>query len=344
MNSIMFVSAWKRLVSLLCGCNKNRAKNIVALLTDKKKTGCRETSAGKVARVWDKKGLSRESNRKLNWMDFSIIEECINERITKDPNKNWMVWVKKNYCQEKKTSGLVLGCGDGALERHGISLGICDHFDAIDISRKSVEFARTLAAETGLAKNITYQISDINQIKLPKDKYDLVFCSMCLHHFLELEHIFKQVKNSLKPGGLFIFNEFVGPSRFQWRDKQLDIANQILRLLPDKYCRDLSCYSLVLKQKIIRPSIDDMIRIDPSEAIRSEEIISLVGHYFRILEKVDYGGTLLQILLHNIVGNFDLRKEEDVSILKLLYNLEMLLIEEGGLKSDFTVVVAAGKG
>ena len=53
----------------------------------------------KIARVWDAKGLSRDAHRKLNWMDFSIIENSINERISKDPQKNWLIWVKEKYCQ-----------------------------------------------------------------------------------------------------------------------------------------------------------------------------------------------------------------------------------------------------
>jgi len=298
----------------------------------------------KIARVWDAKGLSRDAHRKLNWMDFSIIENCINERISGDPQKNWLIWVKEKYCQETKPSGLVLGCGDGVLERHGITLGLCDYFDAIDVSKKSVGFARSAARKENLDNNITYQICDINHIKLKKTRYDLVFCAMSLHHFSRLEQVFEQIEHSLKPGGIFIFNEYVGPSQFQWSDKQLNIINRLLKLLPDKYRKDLSRLGFTVKKEVFRPSIEDMVRIDPSEAIQSGEIIPLVKQRFRILEKVDYGGTLIHTLLHNIVGNFDPQKEEDVAFLKLLYAIEMLLIEEGVIESDFTVVVATGKG
>jgi len=301
------------------------------------------SKAERAGRVWDAKGLCREEHRKLNWMDFSIIEHGINESVSGNPQENWFLWVKEKYCKQKKSCGLVLGCGDGSLEKHGIALAVCDCFDAFDVSEKSVEFARSEAQKGGFADKINYQTCDINHITLPKDKYDVAFCAMSLHHFSRLEYVLGQIKHALKPDGLFIFNEYVGPSQFQWTDKQLQIINEILELLPEKYRKDLSRLGLTVKREVFRPTIEDMERIDPSEAIRSAEIIPLVGKHFTILEKVDYGGTLLHTLLHNIVGNFDPQKEEDVTVLKLLYYLEMLLIKEEVLESDFTLVVAARK-
>jgi SAM-dependent methyltransferase len=301
----------------------------------------KESKAERTARVWDAKGLCREEHRKLNWMDFSIIEHCINESVSGDPQINWFLWVKEKYFKQKRDCGLVLGCGDGSLERHGIALGVCDCFDAFDVSEKSIEFARSEAHKGGFADRVDYQTCDINHITLPIDKYDVVFCAMSLHHFSRLDYVIGEIKHSLKPDGLFIFNEYVGPSQFQWTDKQLRIINAILELLPKKYRKDLSRLGLTVKKEVIRPAIEDMERVDPSEAIRSAEIIPLVDKHFTILEKLDYGGTLLHTLLHNIVGNFDPQKEEDVALLKLLHYLEMLLIKEEVLESDFVLVVAA---
>lgn len=305
--------------------------------------GVADPGIEKVASVWDAKGLCRDVHRKLNWMDFPVIEECINERISGDPRKNWLMWITEKYCRKAQPAGLVLGCGDGVLERHGVRLGICEHFDGYDVSPKSIQAAQDAASKEGLDHRITYHVCDINAITLPPDRYDIVFCAMSLHHFSALDQVLSHINRSLKQGGLFIFNEFVGPSQFQWTDKQLRIINQTLSLLPEKYRKDLSRFGLTQKKEVFRPSLEDMVRIDPSEAIRSGEIIPLVQQSFTVLEKVDYGGTLLHTLLHNIVGNFDRDKEEDVALLKLLYSFEMLLIEEGVLESDFAVVVATKK-
>ena len=136
----------------------------------------------------------------------------------------------------------------------------------------------------------------------------------------------------------FVFNEFVGPSQFQWSEKQLKIMNELLEILPNRYKVDVT--SGRLKERIYRPSIEYMNETDPSEAIRSSEIVPLVIKYFDIEERVDYGGTILHLLLHTIVSNFDPSKEEDVAILRLLRYIEDILIKEKILPSDFTLIVA----
>jgi SAM-dependent methyltransferase len=162
---------------------------------------------------------------------------------------------------------------------------------------------------------------------------------MSAHHFTELEHIFSQVKRALKPAGLFFLYEFVGPSQFQWTDQQLAIINDLLQILPAKY-RQYIPFSGQLKEQSRRMSVAEMNTYDPSEAIRSAEIIPLLPQYFNIVERIDYGGTILHMLVQDIVGNFDTEKEEDLAILKLLCYLEETLIRSEVLPSDFTFIVA----
>ena len=95
-----------------------------------------------------------------------------------------------------------------------------------------------------------------------------------------------------------------------------------------------------IKEQVYRPSIDNMNNFDPSEAIRSCDIVPLVTKYFDIEERIDYGGTILHGLLQHIVGNFDPSKEEDIAILRLLGYFEDVLIKENVIPSDFTLIVA----
>jgi hypothetical protein len=80
---------------------------------------------------------------------------------------------------------------------------------------------------------------------------------------------------------------------------------------------------------------------DPSEAIRSAEIIPLLSEYFTILEQKDYGGTILHMLLQNIIANFDHDNYKDKSILSLLILLENILIREKVIDSDFAFLAAS---
>lgn len=238
--------------------------------------------------------------------------------------------------------GLNLGCGDGALELHAFKLGMCQRFEAFDIAEGAIEVAREGAIQQGIHDYVKYEVADINKIKLRANKYDIAFCSMSAHHFSALEHVFSEVRRALKPSGWFILNEYVGPNQFQWTNQQIQIINEMLDILPSKY-RALIPFPGKYKEKVWRPSIEEMNEIDPSEAIRSAEIVPLLQEYFHIVERVDYGGTILHILLQDIVGNFDTEKEEDLTILKLLCYLEETLIENKVIPSDFAFIVAQKK-
>ena len=78
--------------------------------------------------------------------------------------------------------------------------------------------------------------------------------------------------------------------------------------------------------------------IDPTEGIRSSEIIPVMQEYFKIIERKDFGGSILHLLLNDIAGNFTDpgHKELIVELIKF----EEDLIKSGKLQSDFAYWVA----
>jgi SAM-dependent methyltransferase len=78
--------------------------------------------------------------------------------------------------------------------------------------------------------------------------------------------------------------------------------------------------------------------VDPSEAVRSAEIERLLERHFRIIQRKELGGSILQSLLVGIAGNFQDPKGE--RLLELLFAIEDTLIENGDLASDFVYIVA----
>jgi hypothetical protein len=79
---------------------------------------------------------------------------------------------------------------------------------------------------------------------------------------------------------------------------------------------------------------------DPSEAVRSSDIVPLLSQYFRVLEFKGYGGSLLHDLLLDIAGNFSEENPESLDHLRRLFEAEDALIESGRLAHDFAVIVA----
>jgi len=163
---------------------------------------------------------------------------------------------------------------------------------------------------------------------------------MALHHVERLERVCAEVHQALRPDGLFAFDEFVGPARFQWTPAQVDAANELRRRLPPELRRlpDGSDAGDVLV-----PDLERMRREDPFEAIRSDEILPIVRDTFRVLAQRDYGGTVLHLALQTILANFDEDRPEHAAILQAMCDQEHAWIASGQLPSDFTVVVACRK-
>jgi SAM-dependent methyltransferase len=282
--------------------------------------------------------LDEDHSAHPTWLDSPLILRQINRVVTGDENLDWTEAIQRVYLPPTRWGGrgLTLGCNDGRAERYVVQAGICSSFDAFDISEKSIEAARTSAAEAGL--QLHYEVADVNTLELPRDTYSLALAVMALHHFERLEHVFAQVHAALRRDGIFVFNEFVGPTRFRWTAEQIGLANQVRAELPDELRRTPDGG---LAGDVGRPDPVEFDRTDPFEAIRSADILPLAREHFRILDRRDYGGTVLQLVLDGILQNFDESREEHAAILKGLVEKERAWIESGVIPSDYTVVVAA---
>jgi len=105
-----------------------------------------------------------------------------------------------------------------------------------------------------------------------------------------LERLLVAVRDSLASGGLLIANEYVGPNQLQWTDKQVRVINEVMGLLPDRYRRRIS-NPLEYKRDFPGPSpLEEMNRLDPTEAVHAEEIVPLVRKVFHLLEFKPFGG------------------------------------------------------
>ena len=84
-----------------------------------------------------------------------------------------------------------------------------------------------------------------------------------------------------------------------------------------------------------------MLASDPSEAVRSDEIVPLLAERFDIVERTPLGGSLLQFLLHGIAGN--LHDAAAQPWLELLFEIEDRLMALGEIQSDFVYLAARSR-
>ena len=342
----------------------------------------------KTAQHWNEQGAHVDAGTGgFTWWEAGPeVQRHVNKRITGDPNLGWVNYTLTNHFQPNLGSILVLGCGTGELERSLASLVSFEHCDAYDIAQRSVARAREEAGARGLY-NIEYHVEDVNRITLPPRAYDAVWVHMALHHFHALEHICREIGCALNRGGRLVLQEYVGPNRFQFPERQKELANACLRLLPSRYRRvpaaaveqrtqssstrgmrwlasrmadkavegdlipalrrQLSAQWSRLtgrpleKTRVVFPTPSSVVSVDPSEAIRSAEIVQIVEQHFDVVERKDWGGNILQFLLKDIAGNFASGGDEGQAFLKMLISIEETLLDSGEFDSDFAYIVAS---
>ncbi len=234
---------------------------------------------------------------------------------------------------------LSLGCSNGEtapaneLARTGRFLEVT----VVDISQDLLVSQKKLTDRLGLGDIIRYRRMDLERDSFDfESTFDLIFAVGTLHHIRGLEGLFAKINDSLTPAGLFFMREYIGPDRLQFTDRQIEIATAIRRALPERLCTDLEGK---LCQDAWRPRLDEVVADDPSEAIRSSDLLAVANRFLAVEETRMTGGTLLDPLLHGIAGHF----EEDSSgreILPLLIAFEKILVREGVLPSDYVLMTA----
>jgi SAM-dependent methyltransferase len=89
-----------------------------------------------------------------------------------------------------------------------------------------------LAQEDGFGEMLTYRVEDLNALALEPESADMVVAIGALHHLTNLEHICAQIYRALRPGGVLIASEYIGPNHQQLTPRQVELINAIIHLLP----------------------------------------------------------------------------------------------------------------
>jgi len=295
------------------------------------------TELERVAKLWDDTALARAVAPIQGWLDSSrVLEGYVQSRQSGFAELNWLpgLAARLNLPAGHWAS---LGCGAGYTEIAAAEQKVFASMDAFDASPASLEHARETAARHGVPW-IRFEPCDLNAIELKPDSYDAVIFCMSLHHVSALEHVLEQAARSLRRGGLLLVNEFVGPRQFQFSDRQLELVRCLLATLPERLRH--SCHGGALKSEYVRMPVEHWNAVDPSEAIRSDEIVCEIERRFEIVHRGDYGGTLLGLLLEHIVHNFAADDPEAMALLNGLFQIEDALIRGRFLPSDYTVLAA----
>jgi SAM-dependent methyltransferase len=226
-----------------------------------------------------------------------------------------------------------LGCG-AALKERVLAAQLQDrHFVGIDIADQVIASVNETLQREGPA-NLTLRHGDFNQLDLPADSMQILLGLGAIHHVENLEGMWQQARHALSPGGVVLAQEYVGPNRFQWTAAQIQAGDHALEhIVPEEH--------KVHHRTIGRPALEFMIEMDPSEAVRSAEIVPTCrAAGFTIDSLTSAGGALLQPVLMHQIHTFDPANWSHNLVLSRLFEAEDRLMSEGVLVDDFAMLVA----
>ena len=282
--------------------------------------------------VWNDAAYAERLSH-TNWMANTAVLMHLNERATGDPARDWLSSWAHRWFVGDNLRVLVLGCGEGWLERAVAGWPFVARIDAVDFAEHAV--ARAREAGRGIGK-IEYGVVDLNRDELEANAYDVVVAHSVLHHVEHLEHAYAQIERCMRPEATLVVSEYVGPNRFQYGDDVLSMINALLQALPEELRRPF--------EERTRPTVEEMIANDPTEAVRSEELVAFTERSFDVRERKNIGGTILQHLLYDIVENFRFDDPRERSLLEMLCTIEAMLVDSGRIPCDFVLMAARKKG
>lgn len=275
--------------------------------------------------------------RSSQWWDVPSVQRRWSKMITGDPNRDRVEYLVSTYLPDASgLRGLSPACGTGHRERRWARTGKFTRIDAFDLTESCIEEARQQARAEGLDEVLQFEVRDINSAGTSTEPYDVLIAEQCLHHFAPIHDILGQLAQLLSRDGLFFLDDFVGPTRFQWTQRQLAAANALIELIPERLRKTQEG---TVKGHIHRPSKLGMILDDPSEAVESSKILPALHEHFEVVELSPYGGTLLHLVLSEIAHNFVDGDPEAERVLDLCFRAEDALLDSGELHSDFLVAV-----
>jgi SAM-dependent methyltransferase len=259
----------------------------------------------------------------LTWMSEEAVRRYINRSVTGSPDL-WPIEWLRTQVSSPFAAALSLGCGEGALERDLLSKRVCTRLLGVDISPEALALAREKAGTSGLT-GVEYRQGDLNTLDLPADSFDAAFFHQSLHHVEDLDSCLSATVSALRPGSLVYFDEYVGPSRAEWSPALIEEASEVFDRLP----------AAVRRSRRLKLPVDWR---DPTEAVRSSEILDAVSRHFEVTHRRDYGGNFLSVI-HPHLRLDHLTADARAALLQSLIDAEREHLAAGH-DSYYTVLIA----
>ena len=233
---------------------------------------------------------------------------------------------------------LSIGAGMAFAEEQLVSNGFANKIIAYEQSSVAIDAARTRLQQAGLGEKIEMRCGDVMKDNLETGTFDVVFVQAAIHHFYQIDEMFELMHRVLRPGGLLIYDEYVGPDHHLYETEVMKIMDEINDCLAEEYRWDVMRKET--RTAAPRATLEQMLHLDPSEGVHSSRILPLTYKWFDVVYRGDYGGSIMRPFWVGILPNFDFSSDpKDQTVARLVILMEQFLTRYGVIPHYHTKVV-----
>jgi SAM-dependent methyltransferase len=210
----------------------------------------------------------------------------------------------------------------------------CSDFiiDCVELNPDMLERGRRAAAQAGVAARMNFLQVDLNGWSAAHE-YDVVIANQTLHHVLNLEKLFAEIRRSLRPGGSLVISDMIGRNGHQRWPEALALVREFWRKLPPSYRFNQGR----LRYEEIYEDWD--CSGESFEGIRAQDILPLLVEHFHFELFVAFAN-IIDPFVDRVFGkNFDPAASWDRSFIDQVHERDEKEIASGRIKPTHILAV-----
>ena len=204
--------------------------------------------------------------------------------------------------------------------------------DCLELNPAMLERGRVAAEAAGLSTSLNFIPTDLNAWNAVGE-YDAVIAIQSLHHVVNLEGLFDEVKRCLRPGGTFLISDMIGRNGHQRWPEALEIVHEFWRKLPPSYRFNIQ----LSRYEELYQSWD--CSVQGFEGVRSQDILPLLIERFHFYFFVPYGNAIDPFVDRAFGPHFDAAAEWDRSFIDAVHQRDDEEMAAGRLKPTHLLAV-----
>ena len=188
------------------------------------------------------------------------------------------------------------------------------------------------AAARGVGENLEFVEADLNHWVAARE-YSAVMADQSLHHVMDLEWLFGQIRQSLRSDGVFVVSDMIGRNGHLRWPEALEIVHELWQKLPPSYrvnCRT-GRYEAVFE--------DTDCSTESFEGIRAQDILPLLSEYFQFEFFLGFGNLIDPFVDRSFGPHFDAAGAWDREFIDHVHRRDQEEFASGRLKPTHMLAI-----